>query len=326
MKLSIEEQEKQAYYRDARFTKQYDGIWKSVGKCVFCDLREKYIFFEENGIVMTVSLYAYIDGHFMIVPRRHIRSPKELSQLEWDTIRKFFYIAKKLIREVHGIKGLQLVQKDGSDAQSTVDQHLHFHCIPFDAPDLCEWNYRKLTFTPLENAELYRQAGKKIVAHDIKFEEKYKYPFGLRIVTDAVIINDKKQILFQERADQVKLSPDYLTLPGGGLEDFDASLETELAREVFEETGLQLAGKKIDLLASRLGSLKVVRQSVHLKATYAVDTRFMWNTYLLKDIPATVKLTPGDDCKELLWLTYNEAMQHPRVSPEIRETIQGLKW
>jgi histidine triad (HIT) family protein len=324
MQLNPEEQKKQEHYRDARFTKQYDGIWKSVGKCVFCDLRDKYIFFEENGIVMTVSLYAYIDGHFMIVPRRHVRSPKELTQLEWDTIRKFFYIAKKLIREVHGIKGMQLVQKDGSDAQSTVDQHVHFHCIPFDAPNLCEWNYRKLEFTPFENAELYRKARKKIIEHDIKFEEKYKHPAGLRIVADIVIVNDKNQILFQERADHAKLSPDYLTLPGGGLENFDATLEEELAREVLEETDLDLRGKDITLLASRLGSLKVVRQSVHLKAKYAVNTRFMWNTYLLQGLPANTALNPGDDCKALVWLDYREAMTHPRISDGIRETIKNL--
>jgi len=324
MQLSPEEQKKQEYYRDARFTKQYDNIWQSVGKCVFCDLKDKYIFFEENGIVMTISLYAYIDGHFMIVPRRHIRSPKELTQLEWDTIRKFFYIAKKLIREVHGVKGMQLVQKDGSEAQSTVDQHLHFHCIPFDAPDLCEWNYRKLQYTPLENTDLYRKARKKIVAHDVKFEEEYKHPAGLRIVVDAIIRNQKGEILFQERADDVKMVPDYLTLPGGGLENFDASLETELTREILEETGLDVSTYKTTLIASRLGGLTIVRRSVHLKVKYALPTRFMWNTYVINDIPNDVKLTPGDDCKEVVWLSPEAALSHPRVSENIRDLIRSL--
>lgn len=325
MQPSPKEQKKQERYRDARFTKQYDDIWKTVGKCVFCDLREKYVFFEENGVVITVSLYAYIDGHCMIMPRRHIRSPKELTQLEWDTIRKFVYIAKKLVREVHGVKGMQVVQKDGSDAQSTVDQHLHFHCIPFDAPDLCEWNYRKLRFTPLENAELYRGARKKIIEHDIKFEEKYKHPAGLRIVTDLLVLNDKKEILLQERADHLQFVPNYLTIPGGGVEDYDTSLEAELAREVLEETGLDINGLPVTLLASRLGSLKIVRQSVPLRAKYALNTRFLWNTYILKDLPANTKLMPGDDCKQLLWLAYKTALTHPRISPGVREILQGLQ-
>ena len=132
MQLSPEEQAKQEQYRDARSKGYYDSIWQSVGKCVFCDLREKYVIFEENGIVMTISLFAYIDGHFMIMPRRHVRTMKDLTQLEWETVRKFSYIAKKLIKEVHGVSGMQFVQKDGLNAQSTVNEHLHFHCIPFD--------------------------------------------------------------------------------------------------------------------------------------------------------------------------------------------------
>lgn len=165
--------EKQIMYRDARTTGAYDKIWKSVGKCVFCDLNEKYIFHEENGIVLTVELYAYVDGHCMIVPRRHIRSVKELTKSEWETMRKMMYIAKKLIREVHGIKGMQIIQKDGVDAQSTVD-HLHFHCIPFDTTSISQWNYRQLKNTPIENADLYKH--KKVDMEKLakRFERKYQ--------------------------------------------------------------------------------------------------------------------------------------------------------
>lgn len=173
--LSPEEQRKQLYYRDARTGGYYDRIWTTVGKCVFCDLRDKYIVHEENGMVLTVALYAYIDGNLMIVPRRHVKSVKELTVTEWDTARKLMYIAKKLIRSVHSIKGLQYLIRDGGiEAQSTVSDHLHIHCIPFDAPDLSTWNYRKLQYTPLENAQLYRRARKSIDRLSKKFDEKYR--------------------------------------------------------------------------------------------------------------------------------------------------------
>lgn len=173
-KLTPEEQKKQEYYRDARTGGYYGDIWTSVGKCVFCDLRDKYIFYEENNVVMTVALFAYIDGNLMIIPRRHVRSVKELTAEEWKTVRKMMYIAKKLIRKVHGIKGLQYIIRDGGiEAQSTVSDHLHIHCIPFDAPDLSSWNYRRLKYTPLENAELYRKQQSKIAQLNKKFEEKY---------------------------------------------------------------------------------------------------------------------------------------------------------
>jgi diadenosine tetraphosphate (Ap4A) HIT family hydrolase len=168
----LTEDEKQVLYRDARTGGYYDGIWQTVGKCVFCDLNLKYIIHEENDIVITVSLYAYIDGQVMVVPRRHVRSVKELTSSEWETVRKFFYIAKKMIREIYDVKSMQIVQKDGVDSQSTVG-HLHFLCIPFDGPDLCEWNYRTLKNTPLENAKLYKDHAEKIQKLSKRFAKKY---------------------------------------------------------------------------------------------------------------------------------------------------------
>ncbi len=167
------DRKKQIAYRDARVTGNYDNIWQSVGKCVFCDLKEHYIVFEENGIVLTIALFAYIDGHMMIVPRRHVRSVKELTTQEWETMRKFMYIAKKLIRDTYGIKGMQIIQKDGAEAQSTVE-HLHFHCIPFDAPDLAVWNFRTLNNTPLENAQLYQAKRDDIIKLAKRFSKKYQ--------------------------------------------------------------------------------------------------------------------------------------------------------
>ncbi len=174
MSLTPEQQKKQEYYRDARTGGYYDKIWQSVGKCVFCDLREKYIVLEENGMVLTVALYAYIDGNVMIIPRRHVKSVKELTPEEWQTARKFMYIAKKIIRKVYGIKGVQYLIRDGGiEAQSTVSDHLHIHVIPFDAPDLSVWNYRTLKHTPYENAEMFRAQKKKITELSKRFEEKY---------------------------------------------------------------------------------------------------------------------------------------------------------
>ncbi len=170
-----DEQKKQEYYRDARTGGYYGDIWTSVGKCVFCDLRDKYIFHEENGIVMTVALFAYIDGNLMIIPRRHVKSVKELTDSEWATIRKFMYLAKKLVRKVHNIKGIQYILRDGGiEAQSTVSDHLHLHVVPFDAPDLSSWNYRKLKYTPLENAKLYQAQSKTIAKLEAKYADRYE--------------------------------------------------------------------------------------------------------------------------------------------------------
>lgn len=173
--LTPEEQKQEENFRTARTTGAYDHIWQTVGRCVFCghdDVQEHHEVYEENGVYMTVPAYAYIDGHLLVIPRRHIRSVKELTPEEWETMRKMFYLAKKMIRGVYGIKGMQIVQKDGRDAQSTVE-HLHFHCVPFDAPDLSTWNYRELKHTPYENAELYKAKTDTLQKLAKRYNEKY---------------------------------------------------------------------------------------------------------------------------------------------------------
>lgn len=174
--LTPEEQAQEEAYRTARTTGAYDQIWRSVGRCVFCDhdeVQKHHEVYEENGVYMTVSAYAYIDGHLMVIPRRHITSVKELTPGEWETMRKMFYLAKKMIRDIHGIKGMQIVQKDGATAQSTVG-HIHFHCVPFDQPDLNEWNYRELQNTPAENAAKYTEKIDDIKKLAKRFSKKYQ--------------------------------------------------------------------------------------------------------------------------------------------------------
>ncbi len=175
-KLTAEQQKQEQAFRTARVTGAYNDIWQTVGRCVFCnhDAEEaRHEIFEEDGVYTTVPAYAYVDGHLLVIPRRHVRSVKELTPVEWEAMRKQFYLAKKMIREVHGVKGMQIVQKDGVDAQSTVE-HLHFHCIPFNSPDLSVWNYRQLEHTPYENAEAYRQKSQKLQKLATRFSEKYE--------------------------------------------------------------------------------------------------------------------------------------------------------
>jgi histidine triad (HIT) family protein len=318
--LQTTNSEKQLLYKSARAKDWYDDIWKTVGKCVFCDLREKYILFEENGIVMTISLYAYIDGHFMIIPRRHVQSPKELTESEWETIRKFTYLAKKLIKKSHKIDSMQIVYKDGVNAQSTVG-HLHLHCIPFDAPDLAKWNYRDLEFTPLENVAKYKSERKDFFKNKAKFEEKYSNKSTLPIVCDLIIKNKKREILFQERKEQYKFSPDIITLPGGHIEDFNSSIETELAREVKEEISIQVNESKIKLIASGISKLNKIKISEHLKVKYKIQKQFLWNTYIYGESIDETTVEAGDDCEKVVWLSVDEVFKSERVSEELKERI-----
>ncbi len=161
--------------KTARTSGEYAKIWQNTGKCVFCDLKDKYIIWEENDLVLTINLYPYLDGHLMAIPRSHISSPKELSPAQWETIRKFSYIAKKMLRKIYGYKSMwTLIREGGTKAQMTVTDHLHVQFIPFDAPDLCQWNFRELKYGAEENAQKYKQQLGEIKKLAKKFGQKYQ--------------------------------------------------------------------------------------------------------------------------------------------------------
>lgn len=301
----------------ARTQDWYDSIWKTVGKCVFCDLRDKYILHEENGIVLTINLYPYIDGQMMAIPRRHVSSPKELSSREWETMRKFSYIAKKIIRKAHGHKGMwSLIREGGEVANMTVTDHLHMQLVPFDAPDLCKWNYRELQYTPLENVKIYKDLTDEVISNLQKFNTKYSNKQTLPIVCDAVIIREKSEVLLAKHKKDFEIYGSQLTTPGGHVDNIDNGLIKELIREVKEETNLDLEESKLKLVDSTISSIKFVKRFNNKK--FLEKEKFIWNIYACEFIGDEDNLKAGDDIEELVWVKLNELDKTDEISDEVK--------
>jgi diadenosine tetraphosphate (Ap4A) HIT family hydrolase len=130
----------------------YAKIWTATGKCVFCDLRDKYIVAEKNGVVLTVNIFPYINGHLLIIPRRHIEDLDEMTQQEWADIKELSQLGKKLLRKSLGIKSVWLLYRmaQGFKAQKTV-AHAHAHLIPY-SDKLFKWEFQEITMAPLDLA------------------------------------------------------------------------------------------------------------------------------------------------------------------------------
>ena len=126
--------ESQLAAREAGFYKKVVEEVNKRGKCVFCDLKEKYLIKEKNGVVLTVALYPYIDGHLLIIPRRHVETVGELTKKEWRAVYELQAVARRLLTEKLGIKNFWFLLRegDGVAAGKTV-KHLHYHVLPYDA-------------------------------------------------------------------------------------------------------------------------------------------------------------------------------------------------
>jgi len=134
----------------------YEEAWKHAGKCVFCDLKQKYIIAEKDNVVLTVNLYQYIDGHLMVIPRRHFESLDETNPAEWKAIFHLLNLGVKKLRDKLKIEDIYILDRplSGFKTGKTV-AHSHFHIIPYQ-PELVSWHYQKISFHPEELAEKLR--------------------------------------------------------------------------------------------------------------------------------------------------------------------------
>lgn len=144
---------------NARLKGKYNKLAKNVGKCVFCDLKEKYIVTEDSGLVLAVNLFPYIDGHLLIIPRRHIENYLDLTDKE---IMAYHCLAKKglkLLQEALDIENVWLLLREGKQVGKTV-KHLHWQIIPY-VEGLVNWHYQKINIAPESLAKVLQENEKK---------------------------------------------------------------------------------------------------------------------------------------------------------------------
>lgn len=140
--------------KSARTTGKYKEVLAALDKCVFCDLRDKYIIDKKDHVVLSVNLFPYIDGQLIIIPERHVEKLHELTATEWSAIKTLIDQALKLLKEVYNINDVNIIYREGERSGKTV-WHLHINIIPY-CDKLMTWNYQEITEEPLHVAERLR--------------------------------------------------------------------------------------------------------------------------------------------------------------------------
>lgn len=143
---------------NARTYNDYSKIWTQTGKCVFCDLKDKYIITRKDGVVLTVNIFPYINGHLLIIPERHIEDYDEATQKEWEATKYLADLGKDLLKKACNIKDVWFIYRmaRGFRAQKTVT-HAHAHLIPYDIK-LFKWEFLQITEPPLDLATKLRSS------------------------------------------------------------------------------------------------------------------------------------------------------------------------
>ncbi|MBU0975801.1 MAG: NUDIX domain-containing protein [Patescibacteria group bacterium] len=299
--------------KKARSWDWYDDVWKKVDKCVFCDLKDRYVIFEKNGIVLTSNLFPYTDAHLLIVPRRHIEYVKEFTNEEWEALRGVMYVAKKVLRKAFKKKNLWFIYREGAlgHAQKTVG-HLHIQVVPY-IDGLVKINYQPISWAPGEVGDRLKEESSYMDDKFEKFILKYgKYqPVERRIVVNGIITNSKNELLLIKKKNTLE---DGWQTPSGGV-DGNESLEEALKREVFEETQLRIEDVKF------IG-IDEEEMPILFEEGFVKKWRCIFIHYRAK-VLSTRGGQAGDDAKEMRWVAANNLKKY-RLSKLTQKVLKKV--
>ena len=108
-----------------------DFSHKKQKTCPFCDQKvlENQVFYEGEQSFGALTYKPAVEGHVLIIPRRHIERFEELTEEEMLDIKKTIQRVDFTLKKRIHTEDYLLLQKNGRKVGQSVP-HLHFHYIP----------------------------------------------------------------------------------------------------------------------------------------------------------------------------------------------------
>lgn len=110
-------------------------IWGS-DYCAFCDTKvlDYQKFYEDDLVVALYTHKPILEGHCLIVPKRHAERFEMLSDEEMMQVGRVIRKVDLAASKVFNTSSYLLLQKNGAEVGQTVP-HVHFHYVPRQAGD-----------------------------------------------------------------------------------------------------------------------------------------------------------------------------------------------
>ncbi len=109
---------------------------RDEGECVFCALapldpsEESGVLWHDQSSFVVLNAFPYGSGHLLVLPRRHVSNPDELSDAEYES---FFWAIRRTIRALdaaYASDGMNVGMNLGQAAGAGIPKHLHAHALP----------------------------------------------------------------------------------------------------------------------------------------------------------------------------------------------------
>lgn len=135
--------------------------------CPFCELpketpsAENLVLFKNDRLFVIMNKFPYNPGHLLVIPRAHVRQPKDLEPGVWQELSTAIQAAMSIVDEALKPQGFNVGINLGSGAGAGIPDHLHWHIVP-------RWNgdtnfmpvIAETKAIPTHNATVYRQLEK----------------------------------------------------------------------------------------------------------------------------------------------------------------------
>lgn len=105
--------------------------------CIFCKMlnadpaNDENLLIDQSEHTFTVlNLYPYNTGHLMVVPKRHISSFSELTEIELLESMNKLQLAQKALVKTSNPHGFNIGANIGRVSGAGIEDHIHFHIVP----------------------------------------------------------------------------------------------------------------------------------------------------------------------------------------------------
>jgi diadenosine tetraphosphate (Ap4A) HIT family hydrolase len=125
--------------------------------CPFCDLKDRVLKSNERAVVI-LSNPRKVPGHFLVLPKRHIEAPWQLTPEELqDIFALIFFVEQRIIGKLGtGVDIRQNYRPFKKHATHFAANHILFHVIPRAADDYIysvSEKYERDLFADLDSLE-----------------------------------------------------------------------------------------------------------------------------------------------------------------------------
>jgi len=97
--------------------------------CPFCDPTETPELLGGSRLRVIEDAFPIVDGHTLVVPRRHISDPDDLEDADWVEFAELLTQLRRSHSNRNGSRDLNVLLNAGPAAGQTID-HLHWHVLP----------------------------------------------------------------------------------------------------------------------------------------------------------------------------------------------------